>query len=34
VFAIPNLHFPPGDDALADADVLLATIAELPDALD
>jgi len=33
VFAIPNPHFPPGDDALADADVVLASIAELPQAL-
>jgi HAD superfamily hydrolase (TIGR01509 family) len=33
VFAIPNPHFPPGDDALAAADAVLASIAELPDAL-
>ena len=33
VFAIPNPHFPPGDDALADADVVLASITELPQAL-
>ena len=33
VFAIPNPHFPPGDEALADADVVLASIAELPAAL-
>lgn len=33
VFAIPNPHFPPGDGALADADVVLRSLAELPDAL-
>jgi HAD superfamily hydrolase (TIGR01509 family) len=33
VFAIPNPHFPPGDEALADADVVLASIADLPQAL-
>jgi HAD superfamily hydrolase (TIGR01509 family) len=33
VFAIPNPHFPPGDEALAEADVVLASIAELPQAL-
>ena len=34
VFAIPNPHFPPDAAALADADVVLASIAELPAALD
>jgi len=29
VIAIPNLHFPPGADALAEADVVLASVAEL-----
>jgi len=29
VVAIPNQHFPPGDDALAVADVVLASLAEL-----
>jgi HAD superfamily hydrolase (TIGR01509 family) len=29
VFAIPNPHFPPGDEALADADVVLSSITEL-----
>jgi hypothetical protein len=29
VLAIPNPHFPPADDALAEADVVLASIAEL-----
>jgi HAD superfamily hydrolase (TIGR01509 family) len=29
VIAIPNQHFPPGDDALAAADVVLASLAEL-----
>jgi len=33
VFAIPNPHYPPGGDALAEADVVLASIAELPEAL-
>jgi beta-phosphoglucomutase-like phosphatase (HAD superfamily) len=33
VFAIPNPHFPPGGDALADADVVLRSIDELPAAL-
>jgi beta-phosphoglucomutase-like phosphatase (HAD superfamily) len=33
VYAIPNPHYPPGDDAVADADVVLASISELPDAL-
>jgi HAD superfamily hydrolase (TIGR01509 family) len=34
VFAIPNPHFPPDDVALAEADVVLASITELPAALD
>jgi HAD superfamily hydrolase (TIGR01509 family) len=29
VIAIPNPHFPPGEDALAEADVVLSSIAEL-----
>ena len=29
VFAVPNPHFPPGDDAVADADVVLSSITEL-----
>jgi HAD superfamily hydrolase (TIGR01509 family) len=29
VFAIPNQSYPPGDEALADADVVLGSIAEL-----
>jgi HAD superfamily hydrolase (TIGR01509 family) len=29
VIAIPNLHFPPGADALAEADLVLASVAEL-----
>jgi HAD superfamily hydrolase (TIGR01509 family) len=29
VLAIPNAHFPPGEDALADADVVLASVVEL-----
>jgi HAD superfamily hydrolase (TIGR01509 family) len=29
VIAIPNRHFPPGEDALAAADVVLASLAEL-----
>jgi HAD superfamily hydrolase (TIGR01509 family) len=29
VLAIPNRHFPPGDDALAQADVVLDSLAEL-----
>jgi len=29
VIAIPNRHFPPGEDALADADIVLSSIAEL-----
>ncbi len=33
VFAIPNPHFPPDGDALADADVVLDSIVELPAAL-
>jgi hypothetical protein len=27
------LHYPPGDEAVADADVVLASISELPEAL-
>jgi HAD superfamily hydrolase (TIGR01509 family) len=35
VIAIPNPSFPPGDDALAEADVVLASLAELtPEAVD
>jgi HAD superfamily hydrolase (TIGR01509 family) len=30
VFAVPNPHFPPGADVLADADVVLNSIRELP----
>ena len=30
VFAIPNPHYPPGADSLGAADVVLASIAELP----
>jgi HAD superfamily hydrolase (TIGR01509 family) len=33
VFAIPNPHYPPDADALADADVILRSIGELPAAL-
>ncbi len=33
VYAIPNPHYPPGDDAVADADIVLASISELPAAL-
>jgi hypothetical protein len=34
VVAIPNPHFPPGRDALALADVVLPSLAELaPDAI-
>ncbi len=33
VFAIPNPHYPPGADALAAADLVLSSIAALPDAL-
>jgi len=33
VLAVPNPHFPPGPDALADADIVLASLAELPAAL-
>ena len=29
VIAIPNLHFPPGEDALAEADVVLLSVSEL-----
>ena len=29
VIAIPNPHYPPSDDALADADVVLASLDEL-----
>ena len=34
VFAIPNPHYPPDPAALGDADVVLASIRELPVALD
>jgi HAD superfamily hydrolase (TIGR01509 family) len=35
VIAIPNPSFPPGDDALAEADVVLASLADLtPEAVD
>jgi HAD superfamily hydrolase (TIGR01509 family) len=35
VLAIPNRHFPPGDDALAQADVVLDSLAELtPEAIE
>ena len=35
VVAIPNPSFPPGDEALADADVVLASIDALtPEAVD
>jgi hypothetical protein len=34
VVAVPNPHFPPGDEALAEADAVVASIAELtPEAL-
>jgi len=33
VIAIPNVHFPPGEDALAEADVVLASVAELTPAV-
>jgi beta-phosphoglucomutase-like phosphatase (HAD superfamily) len=33
VIAIPNPSYPPGDDALADADVVLASIDELEPAV-
>jgi HAD superfamily hydrolase (TIGR01509 family) len=33
VFAIPNPHYPPDAEALADADVVLDSIGELPSAL-
>lgn len=33
VLAYPNRHYPPGDDALALADVVLGSLAELPGAL-
>ena len=29
VIAVPNPHFPPDDEALAEADVVLASISEL-----
>ena len=29
VFAVPNPHYPPGDDALALADVVLGSLGEL-----
>ncbi|MCX2731344.1 HAD family phosphatase [Saccharopolyspora sp. NFXS83] len=34
VFAVPNPHFPPADDALAGAHLVLGEISELPAALD
>ncbi len=35
VIAIPNLHFPPGEEALADADVVLDSLDELmPETID
>jgi hypothetical protein len=35
VIAIPNPSFPPGDEALAEADVVLGSLAELtPEAVD
>jgi beta-phosphoglucomutase-like phosphatase (HAD superfamily) len=35
VVAIPNPSFPPGDDALAQADVVLSSLADLtPDAVE
>jgi len=34
VFAIPNPHYPPDPAALGEADVVLTSIGELPDALD
>jgi hypothetical protein len=35
VIAIPNPHFPPDEDALAQADVVLHSIAELvPEVID
>jgi HAD superfamily hydrolase (TIGR01509 family) len=34
VFAIPNPHYPPDPAALGDADIVLASIGELPAALD
>ena len=35
VLAIPNPSFPPGDEALAEADLVLGSLAELtPDAVD
>jgi beta-phosphoglucomutase-like phosphatase (HAD superfamily) len=33
VYAIPNPHYPPAEDALAEADVVLEAIGELPAAL-
>ena len=33
VFAVPNPHYPPDPEALAQADVVLASIDELPRAL-
>ncbi len=29
VVAVPNLHFPPDEEAMAQADVVLASVAEL-----
>jgi hypothetical protein len=35
VLAIPNPSYPPGDEALADADVVLGSLAELtPETVD
>jgi hypothetical protein len=35
VVAIPNRHFPPGEDALAQADVVLDSLADLtPEAVE
>ena len=35
VVAIPNAHFPPGEDALAEADVVLDSLDELtPEAVE
>ncbi len=35
VIAIPNPHFPPGEEALAEADLVLDSLAELtPDAVE
>ncbi len=35
MIAIPNPHFPPGEEALAEADLVLDSLAELtPDAVE